>query len=558
VPNRKEKEETKKIKPITLSILLVTALLTTTLMTFPTTSAAATTLPYTETNGVLNGANYTIRIPNPMENWNGMLVMLCRGYTPAADITTGASAAVPPALQPTGGFTSVTPLLIAEGYAIAASNYGAVGMSIQKGISSTYELTQYVINNFNVKGKVFLIGQSMGGAIALLLGQKYPNVYSGVLDEAGIKDLAEIYTGAVAMAATQNDSALIAMLQAMPAAVIPYPLSALVPSSLPLSVRLQVWRSFCLQASVDEVAETGGTPTTVPQAYAMDSPILNANISIPVITVHGTRDGLVGYSQSLGYQIAVAAAGKSSLYRLYTVPGAEHVDTQILGQTMERLTELVGWSNALDGWTMTVDGRSLKAYPDLKETIWATNATMPPNGPYDKIGLHRLVKTGITPKGAVFLTNCPMWGTGEIRISNPASDSWTKYENASQAIYWANRGFDVYAIDYRTHFVPKTLNASQLSVMANWGLDVWVSDIKEAAEKVKQVSGSQKFFISGECSGGMAALNYATKYWKTDLKGIILLDANFFTVNYPIVGRMTETNTFNLTSAVNAVAASSN
>ncbi len=211
-----------------------------------------------------------------------------------------------------------------------------------------------------------------------------------------------------------------------------------------------------------------------------------------------------------------------------------------------------------DGWTLVADGRAMKAYPDLKEYVWQKNATMPPNGQYDKIGLHRLVKSGITPKGVVFLTNCPMWGAGEQRISNPPTDSWTKYENFSQAIYWANRGFDVYAIDYRTHFVPKTLNVSQMSFTANWGLDVWVSDIKEAAEKVKAVSGSDKFFISGECTGGMAALNYATKYWKTDLKGIILLDANFFSTGYPIVGRINETNTYNLTSNLIAMNSSNN
>ena len=197
------------------------------------------------------------------------------------------------------------------------------------------------------------------------------------------------------------------------------------------------------------------------------------------------------------------------------------------------------------------DARAMKAYPELREYIWQKDARMQPNGQYDKIGLHRLVKTGITPIGVIFMTDCPMWGAGEQHISNPPTDSWTKYENYSSAIYWANRGFDVYAIDYRTHFVPKDLNASQMSFAANWGWDVWISDIKEAANKVKEVSGSQKFYIEGQCSGGEAALNYATKYWKDDLLGIILLDANYpGAPNYPIVGRKTETNTYNMTKAI--------
>jgi pimeloyl-ACP methyl ester carboxylesterase len=214
---------------------------------------------------------------------------------------------------------------------------------------------------------------------------------------------------------------------------------------------------------------------------------------------------------------------------------------------------------APEGWTLVTDNRAMKAYPDLKESVWQKNATMAPNGPYDKIGLHRLIKTGTTPRGVVFMTGCPMFGMGEQRISNPPTDNWTKTENYSSPIYWANRGYDVYAIDYRTNFVPKTLNASQMSFTANWGWDVWVSDTKEAADKVKEVSGSKKFFIAGECSGGEAALNYAAKYWKDDLRGIILIDQTFPPIyGYPIVGKIAETNTFNMTNAINMMTISGN
>jgi hypothetical protein len=220
---------------------------------------------------------------------------------------------------------------------------------------------------------------------------------------------------------------------------------------------------------------------------------------------------------------------------------------------------LIQSSQAQSSWTLTTDSRSLKAYPNLKESIWQKNATMAPNGPYDKIGLHRLVQTNSTPVGVILMTGCPTWGTGEFFISNPSSDNWTKYENFSQAIYWANRGFDVYAIDYRTHFPPKPVNTTQASYTANWTWDVWVSDIKEAANQVKQISGANKFFIVGQCSGAEAALNYATKYWQTDLKGIITEDFNFLGVpGYPIIGTTNTTNTYNLTQAINNMTATSN
>ena len=304
---------------------------------------------------------------------------------------------------------------------------------------------------------------------------------------------------------------------------------------------------------------TGGTPVTVPKAYEDVSASYHANISIPVITVHALGDPVNTYAQALAYQSAVAAAGKSSFYRLYSTNGTGHVDSTVTSQVPTRFAELASWSSTLQDWELTVSGRSMKAYPDLKEYAWQKNVTMSPNGQYDKIGLHRLVKTGTTPKGVVFLTNCPTWGLGEPRLSNPANDTFIKYESYNQAIYWANRDFDVYAIDFRTHFAPKPLNASAASYAANWGLDVWMSDIKEAAEKVKEISGTSKFFISGECSGGEAALNYAAKYWRTDLKGIILLDPTYQGVTgHPIVARMNGTNTYNLTYGIESLSIANN
>jgi len=173
-------------------------------------------------------------------------------------------------------------------------------------------------------------------------------------------------------------------------------------------------------------------------------------------------------------------------------------------------------------WTLMAE-RGVKAYPDLIECVWQKNASAPPHGLYDKIGLHRLVKTGIEPLGVLFI--CPgTWSSGEQLISNPPEDLWTKYENYTQSIYWANRGFDVYSIDYRTHFVPIDLSLSELSFMADWGWDQWISDIKEAVDKVKEVSGAKRIYMAGSSFGGIAAMNYASLYWEEDLKGLIMLD----------------------------------
>jgi pimeloyl-ACP methyl ester carboxylesterase len=137
------------------------------------------------------------------------------------------------------------------------------------------------------------------------------------------------------------------------------------------------------------------------------------------------------------------------------------------------------------------------------------------------------------------------WSNAEQTISNPPEDPWTKYENYTFPYYLANRGFDVYAIDYRTHFVPIILTPPQLQFMAYWGWDQWISDIKEAVDKAKEVSGAKRIYMGGESFGGSAAMNYASLYWEEDLKGIILLDGGTG-AKYP----ERVTNTYNLPAMI--------
>jgi pimeloyl-ACP methyl ester carboxylesterase len=205
---------------------------------------------------------------------------------------------------------------------------------------------------------------------------------------------------------------------------------------------------------------------------------------------------------------------------------------------------------ATDSWTLVTDSRPLKAYPNLLENVWQKNASMLPNGPYDKIGLHRLVKTGTTSRGVVFMIP-GLYGSGESLVSNPATDSFTKTENDSNCIYWANKGFDVYTIDFRNHFIPINFNKSQLSFTADWGIDQFVSDIKEAVDKTKEVSGTKKVFMAGISWGGILVQIYAAKYWQQDIRGLVLLDPG--PVKSTVAKNQTQTNSYNLTTYVNTM-----
>jgi pimeloyl-ACP methyl ester carboxylesterase len=197
-------------------------------------------------------------------------------------------------------------------------------------------------------------------------------------------------------------------------------------------------------------------------------------------------------------------------------------------------------------WVLVNDAKAVKGYSDLREYEWQKNATMAPNGPYDKIGLHRLAKVGLNPKGVVFVLP-GVYGSGQSLISNPPSSSFTITENMSQCYYWANRGYDVYSIDYRRHFIPADMNSSQLTFITDWGLEQMMNDIKEAVDKSKEVSGTAKVFLAGMSMGGSWAQYYAARYWQQDLRGIILLDpASKSTMSKS----STLTNTYNVTENV--------
>jgi predicted esterase len=266
---------------------------------------------YTEYTDTLGDAEFAVRFP---DNWNGMLVVECRGYNP--NLLTAVE------FLSLSFFTDIVNELVNQGFAVAVSNYGAAGFCIQKGITSTHELTTYLVETYDVTGKIFLWGISMGGAVALLLGETYPNIYSGVLDMYGVKDLKEQYT-----IATFTDS-----------------------------IEL----------------ETGGTPETHPQAYEDRSPTYHANITIPVITIHGTSDTIVPFNQAIMYQTAVANAGRSNLYRLYNVTGAGHVSSTIHAELPLRFAELVAWSDAITPPTVTVSSPTNTTYqedPQLQFTV---------------------------------------------------------------------------------------------------------------------------------------------------------------------------------------------
>jgi pimeloyl-ACP methyl ester carboxylesterase len=282
---------------------------------------------YTEYVGTLGGANFVVRIPN--EGWNGMLVVGCHAYMEPG-WTPDAQFAVDNLVN--GDGMGLPFVLLEQGFAYAASSYGEGGFSVKMGMTRTHQLTEYVIDNFGVTGKVFIIGHSLGGAIGLLLGEKYPELYDGVLDISAMKDIIMGYNDCVNLIAEIE-----ALMESDDWNYIPQP------------VKDQINATYTMLKTMksDMEVDYGGTYDDKPQHYEKRNPASNAEISIPMITVNGALDPLMSPEQAISYEIAVAEAGCSEYYRLYTAAGGAHGDPPTIDEALSHFDELVdypaGW-----------------------------------------------------------------------------------------------------------------------------------------------------------------------------------------------------------------------
>ena len=267
---------------------------------------------YSEFYGTMGGANFYILIPDDWTNplGDGMLVMMCRPASYSED---------PRMNMPDYPFAVS---LAMQGIAVAASNYGPNG-NVKDGVIRIHQLAMYVIDNYDVTGKVFLFGSSLGGAVALLLGEAHPEVYSGVLDNSGVKDWATMYNDAATYSGTD-----------------PF---------------LILWNQISIASYEDNY---GGTPEERPNKYTKYSPIHHADVAIPIISVIHANDAIVKPEQTEMYH---AALSDPSLHIIIVVtavtpgafplPGATgwygHFDPATFTAAATNLFNLIVWSNTL-------------------------------------------------------------------------------------------------------------------------------------------------------------------------------------------------------------------
>jgi pimeloyl-ACP methyl ester carboxylesterase len=167
-------------------------------------------------------------------------------------------------------------------------------------------------------------------------------------------------------------------------------------------------------------------------------------------------------------------------------------------------------------WTVDRAERPLAAGSNVQETVWSTGRA--PGGPFDKIGVHRYrVKAGA---GTPIATLLYLPGTnmnGIAALTDETHNLW---------VYLANRGVEVFAIDYRTRFIPPETPPTGLASLRAWGVDAFTADIAAAAALARKESGRERLFVAGFSRGVFLAYAYAgTEFDK--VAGLIVLDGPF-------------------------------
>jgi hypothetical protein len=290
------------------------------------------TYHYTRQVGQLGGATYEIMIP---DNWNGHLIIGCKGFTTSINPIP----AIDSIITHTIGLQFMTSSA-EERFAYAQSTYGKVGFCMKEGMIHTHQLTQYVKNNYQVTGKVFLIGVSMGGQIALMLTHKYPDLYAGVLDICGNKDTTAFYNYWRDLSNLPADPSAIRAYLNGPPAYLPTFVTAGIPDAQLLAMRVNALSPVM----TDVEAECGGTPEKKPQAYDRISPTCHPELTVPVISMVARFDRLVPIEHFNDYYDAVQAVGCLDYYRCYKF-STIHGGPPIIAAVPTHFQMLFDWVN---------------------------------------------------------------------------------------------------------------------------------------------------------------------------------------------------------------------
>ena len=170
-----------------LSLLSVTALVTTVLVTAPTVANAAPACdgksPIQSCVGVTSdGAPYAMQVP---ANFNGTVALYSHGYRYNVDIPAGipliGGYKITNTPEPVpGGNVDVAKYFFSQGIAIVGSGFARQGWNPDSAIKTNVELIDTFKKQFPKTTKVVAWGSSLGGVITQGLAEKHPDLVSAV------------------------------------------------------------------------------------------------------------------------------------------------------------------------------------------------------------------------------------------------------------------------------------------------------------------------------------------------------------------------------------------
>ena len=168
-----------------LSLLSVTALVTTVLVTAPTVANAAPACdgksPIQSCVGVTSdGAPYAMQVP---ANFNGTVALYSHGYRYNVDIPAGipliGGYKITNTPEPVpGGNIDVAKYFFSQGIAIVGSGFARQGWNPDSAIATNVELIATFKKQFPTTTKVVAWGSSLGGVITQGLAEKHPELIS--------------------------------------------------------------------------------------------------------------------------------------------------------------------------------------------------------------------------------------------------------------------------------------------------------------------------------------------------------------------------------------------
>ena len=120
------------------------------------------------------GSTYAIFVPKA---WNGTTIFYAHGFNDVTD---------PVALPVKEQTEAFRERLGALGYAVAYSSYSENGYALKDGMQRTHQLRGLFASVAGQPERSYLVGHSLGGGVALALAEKFGGQYDGVLPMCGV------------------------------------------------------------------------------------------------------------------------------------------------------------------------------------------------------------------------------------------------------------------------------------------------------------------------------------------------------------------------------------